>query len=315
MTQFPIAEIRASFPALSQGEDFVFFDNAAGAQISRSLDAVNQHLLTRNVQRGGPYRKSKEVDATIARARESVALFLNAGEANEVAFGMNATSFIRLVSLAIGQTLGERCEIIVTDMDHEANVAAWLALEREGAKFLWWRMRDDGNLHVADVEPLLSSRTRLLACTVASNAIGSAVEVAEVARLAHAVGAEVFSTACITVPTDPSTCRHSAAIIWSAPGTRHLPLIWAFSGVDWKRCARCPLSASTSFLIRRRSKSRLALSFTKTSQVWMRQSPTWKAWVEAWLRLRTMCRIPGERTSCTPWKRSALTKRLFPSSS
>ena len=193
MTQFPLAEIRASFPALSQGDDFVFFDNAAGAQIPQVvLDAVNQHLLTRNVQRGGPYPKSKEVDATIARARESVAVFLNAREANEVAFGMNATSFIRLVSLAIGQSWGERREIIVTDMDHEANVAAWLALEREGATFLWWRMRDDGNLHVADLEPLLSSRTRLVACTVASNAIGSVVDVAEVARLAHAVGAEVF---------------------------------------------------------------------------------------------------------------------------
>jgi cysteine desulfurase family protein (TIGR01976 family) len=145
-----------------------------------------------NVQRGGPYEKSQQVDATLARARRSVCDFLNAYHPDEIAFGMNATSFIRLVSLGVGQTLGDRPEIIVTDMDHEANVATWLALEREGARFRWWRMRDDGNLHVADLVPLLSPATRLVACTVASNAIGSVVDVAEVAKHAHAAGAEVF---------------------------------------------------------------------------------------------------------------------------
>jgi cysteine desulfurase family protein (TIGR01976 family) len=132
------------------------------------------------------------VDATISRARQSVALLLNARHPNEVAFGMNATSFIRLVSLAIGRTLETRNEIIVTDMDHEANVATWLALEREGAKFLWWKMREDANLHLEDLEPLLSSKTRLVACTTASNALGSTVDVAAAARLAHAAGAELF---------------------------------------------------------------------------------------------------------------------------
>jgi cysteine desulfurase family protein (TIGR01976 family) len=96
------------------------------------------------------------------------------------------------VSLAIGQTLGKRNEIVVTDMDHEANVATWLALERCGAKFSWWKMRDDGNLHVDDLIPLVSSTTRLVACTLASNAIGSIVDVAAAARVAHASGAEIF---------------------------------------------------------------------------------------------------------------------------
>jgi cysteine desulfurase family protein (TIGR01976 family) len=190
---FPVESIRASFPALQQDPAFIFFDNAAGAQVPRTvLDAVNQHLVERNVQRGGRYRHSQQVDATIARARESVAAFLNARDPNEVAFGMNATSFIRIVSLAIGQTLRGRNEIIVTDMDHEANVATWLALEREGAKFQWWKMRDDGNLHPEDLQPLLSSTTRLLACTVASNALGSIVDVATAARLVHEAGGEIF---------------------------------------------------------------------------------------------------------------------------
>jgi cysteine desulfurase family protein (TIGR01976 family) len=190
---FPVETVRAAFPALTRTPGFIFFDNAAGAQVPQIvLDAVNHHLLECNVQRGGRYAKSREVDAMILRARQSVADLVNARDPSEIAFGMNATSFIRLVSLAIGQTLGERKEIVVTDMDHEANVAAWLALERDGARFLWWKMRDDGNLCVDDLIPLVSSRTRLVACTLASNAIGSIVDVAAAARVAHAAGAEIF---------------------------------------------------------------------------------------------------------------------------
>ena len=193
MQSFPVENIRQRFPALQRSNGFVFFDNAAGAQIPQSvLDAVNDHLVSRNVQRGGRYDKSRAVDAGIARAREAVAVFLNARHPDEVAFGMNATSFLRLVSLAIGESLRDRREIIVTDLDHEANIAVWLALDRFGARIRWWRIRDDGRLHPEDLEPLLSERTRLVACTVASNAIGSTVDVPEVARRAHAAGAELL---------------------------------------------------------------------------------------------------------------------------
>jgi cysteine desulfurase family protein (TIGR01976 family) len=192
-TNFPIEALRAAFPALTRPPGFIFFDNAAGAQVPQVvLDAVNHHLLECNVQRGGRYAKSREVDATILRARQSVADLVNARDASEIAFGMNATSFIRLVSLAIGQTLGKRNEIVVTDMDHEANVATWLALQRSGARIVWWKMREDGNLHAEDLLPLVSSTTRLVACTLTSNAIGSIVDVAAAARVAHAAGAEIF---------------------------------------------------------------------------------------------------------------------------
>ena len=190
---FPIENVRAAFPALTRPPGFIFFDNAAGAQVPQIvLDAVNHHLLECNVQRGGRYAKSREVDEMILRARHSLADLVNARDAHEIAFGMNATSFIRLVSLAIGQTLDKRNQIVVTDMDHEANVATWLALERSGAKFSWWKMRDDGNLHVDDLVPLVSSATRLVACTLASNALGSIVDVAAAAGVAHASGAEIF---------------------------------------------------------------------------------------------------------------------------
>jgi cysteine desulfurase family protein (TIGR01976 family) len=191
--KFPVETIRAMFPALQQAGDFIFLDNAAGAQIPQSvLDAVTNHLVSHNVQRGGRYSRSVTVDKTVADARESVALLVNAYDPAEICFGMNATSFIRLVSLGVGQMLSERNEIIITDMDHDANIATWLALEPLGATFKWWRMREDGNLHTDDLKPLVSENTRLVACTVTAHSIGSIVDVASVAKIAHAVGAEVF---------------------------------------------------------------------------------------------------------------------------
>ena len=204
MTQFPVASVRAKFPALNREGSSVFFDNAAGAQIPQKVfDAINDHLLKRNVQRGGCYRESQEVDASIAAAREAVACFLNAASPEEVAFGMNATSFIRLVSLALSQTFGERREIVVSDLDHEANIATWLALEPLGAVIRWWKTRQDGTLDLTDLEPLLSNKTRLVACTATSNAIGTIVDVAGVARRAHTVGAEVFRDAVHYGPHGP----------------------------------------------------------------------------------------------------------------
>ena len=193
MAEFPVDVVRRKFPALNRSESSLFFDNAAGAQIPQTVfDAINGHLLRRNVQRGGRYRESREVDAEIASARQTVATFLNAAEPDEVAFGMNATSFIRLVSLALSQRFADRREIVVSDLDHEANIATWMALEREGAIIRWWNVREDGSLHLSDLEPLLSSKTRLVACTAASNALGTVIDVAGVAQRAHAAGAEVF---------------------------------------------------------------------------------------------------------------------------
>jgi len=204
---FPIEDVRRQFPALARAGRFVFFDNAAGAQIPAAVhDAVSDHLVARNVQRGGPYRQSREVDAGIARARESVAAFVNARGADEISFGLNATSFIRAISLAVGQTLDARPEIVVSDLDHESNVATWLALQRAGARIVWWQARiggDGARLDAADLEPLLSARTRLVACTMASNATGTTVDVADVARRAHAVGAEVFLDAVHYAPHGP----------------------------------------------------------------------------------------------------------------
>jgi cysteine desulfurase family protein (TIGR01976 family) len=202
---FPMDWVRSQFPAVQQASPFAFMDNGAGAQApQRVLQVVADHLLHRNVQRGGRYKQSVEVDESIAKARESVALFLNAESADEVAFGMNATSLIRLVGLGIAYSFpADRREIVVTDLDHEANIATWIALEREGAKIVWWRMRDDGRLHVDDLKPLLSSRTRAVACTYASNAIGTIVDIRAAANAVHDVGAELFVDAVHYGPHGP----------------------------------------------------------------------------------------------------------------
>lgn len=190
---FPVDEIRAMFPALRKAGDFIFLDNAGGAQVPQAVvDAVANHLVDFNVQRMANYQHSRGVDRNLATARESVAMLVNAYRPDEISFGLNATSFIRLVSVGIAKMLSERDEIVITDMDHDANIATWLALQGDGAKIVWWRMREDGELHVEDLKPLLNERTRLVACTVTAHSIGTMVDVASVGKLAHAAGAEVF---------------------------------------------------------------------------------------------------------------------------
>ena len=192
-SEFPVDALRPRFPALERAGAFAFFDNAAGAQVpSEVLDAVTHHLVEHNMQRGGRYPKSVAVDASVAEAREAVGALLNAYRPAEVCFGLNATSFIRLVSLGIAQDLGTRDEIVVTDLDHDANIATWLALQPAGARIRWWRMRPNGTLDVADLLPLLGARTRLVACTAASHALGTLVDIPAVSAAAHAAGAELF---------------------------------------------------------------------------------------------------------------------------
>src|SRR5262249_51365273 len=157
---FPIHEIRRQFPALSEVEGTVFFDNAAGAQLpSRVIEAVKDHLVHRMVQRGGPYTLSREVDDVIVRARTAVADLVNAAEPNEIVFGLNGTSFMRLVSQTIAEQGGPRNEIIVTELDHEANISVWLELQKKGFNIRFWPVADGTpHLDLKDLVPLLSNK-------------------------------------------------------------------------------------------------------------------------------------------------------------
>ena len=189
---FPVDDIRAMFPAFRNAGDFIFLDNAGGAQVPQAVvDAVANHLVEFNVQRMAKYRHSQGVDRSIEAARESVAMLVNAYRPEEISFGMNATSFIRLVSVGIGS-----CSASAT----RSSSPTWTMMptsppgspSSRGARIVWWRMRDDGELHVEDLEPLLNERTRIVACTVTAHSIGTMVDVASVGRLARAVGRRSF---------------------------------------------------------------------------------------------------------------------------
>ena len=202
---FPIDSIRSQFPALNEPRGTIFFDNAAGAQLpARVVDAVRDHLVHRMVQRGGPYMLSREVDDVIERARAAVADLVNAADPNEIVFGLNGTSFMRLVSQTIAEQRDGRNEIIVTELDHEANISVWLDLQKRGFTIRFWPLAD-GNprLDLKDLVPLLSDKTRLVAVTWASNATGSLVDVSTVAAAAHGAGAEVFVDAVHYLPHGP----------------------------------------------------------------------------------------------------------------
>jgi len=181
------------FPALQKSGDFVFLDNAGGSQVPQAVvDAVANHLIDFNVQRMAKYQHSQRRRPQSRRSARDRRPSRHAYRPEEISFGLNATSFIRLVSLGIAKMLETRNEIVVTDMDHDANIATWMALEAEGAKIVWWRMHEDGTLHTEDLKPLLNERTRLVACTVTAHSIGTIVDVKTVGELAHAAGAEVF---------------------------------------------------------------------------------------------------------------------------
>ena len=198
---FPVQELRAQFPAIQKAGDFIFLENAGGSQVPQCVvDAVTSHLIDFNVQRMAKYRHSQGVDRNLQAARESVAILVNAFRPEELSFGLNATSFIRLVSLGIAKMLQTRNEIVVTDMDHDANIATWLALEENGAKIVWWRMRDDGTLKPEDLKPLVNSRTRLVAVTATAHSIGTIVDVAAAGKIAHAAGAEMFVDSALRAP-------------------------------------------------------------------------------------------------------------------
>src|SRR2546426_8021941 len=202
---FPIDAVRSQFPALREPRGTIFFDNAAGAQLpARVIDAVRDHLVHRMVQRGGPYTLSHEVDDVIERTRAAVGDLVNAADPNEIVFGLNGTSFMRLVSQTIPEQRDGRNEIIVTELDHEANISVWLELQKRGFTVCFWPLAEEKpRLDLKDLLPLLSAKTRLVAVTWASNATGSLVDVAAVARAVHSAGAEIFVDAVHYLPHGP----------------------------------------------------------------------------------------------------------------
>lgn len=191
------AEIRAQFPALERvhrGQRVAYFDGPGGTQVPRAVgDALLDYLYHHNANTHWAYPTSAETDAALAHARAVFAAFLHATP-EEIAFGSNMTTLTMHLARALGRAWGPGDEVIVTELDHHANVAPWTAVAQErGITIRTVRMRvEDGQLDPADLERACSARTRLLAIGAASNALGTINDVAAAARLARAAGALVF---------------------------------------------------------------------------------------------------------------------------
>src|SRR6056297_390737 len=193
MPPFPVASLRARFPALRRAE-VVYLDNASGAQVpDRVVEAVGDALVTLQVNKGGAYAPSRRVTARKEAVRARTAAFLHAEDAADVAFGLNATTLVTLLARSAGDALSAGDEIVVTSLDNHANVDPWRQLAARGVVVRTWRPRPPfGTLDVADLVELIGSRTRLVAFTGASNALGTLVPIAEATAVAHAAGAWSF---------------------------------------------------------------------------------------------------------------------------
>jgi cysteine desulfurase family protein (TIGR01976 family) len=192
-----IQAIRDQFPALAAEQDgrpVVYFDNAAGTQVPRRvLDRTIAYYERSNANSGGVFGTSVRTDELIAEARAAAADFIGASDADEVAFGANMTTLTQFFARALGRLLEPGDEIVTTRLEHDANVAPWLALEELGARVRFADIRvDDATIDLADLERQLTERTKLVAVGLASNAFGTINPVAPIARLARDAGAITF---------------------------------------------------------------------------------------------------------------------------
>lgn len=204
MTVLDLGWIRVQFPALSQelnGHPVVFLDGPGGTQVPRPvIQAIADYLLTSNANLHGAFVTSARTDALLAHARLAVADFLGC-DSDEVMFGANMTTLTFAMSRAIGRELQPGDEIVVTNLDHDANVAPWLALKERGVIVRTVDIHpDDCTLDLADLQRQISERTKGVAIGYASNAVGTINPVAQIVRLAHAVGAWVFVDAVHYAP-------------------------------------------------------------------------------------------------------------------
>ena len=203
--------IRAQFPALAQevnGHPAVFFDGPGGTQVpQRVIDAVTDYLIRHNANTHGAFATSRRTDETIDAARAAMADFLGCA-ADEVVFGPNMTTLTFAISRAFGRDIRPGDEIVLTRLDHDANVAPWKALEERGTVI---RMVDidteECTLDMADMARAIGPRTKLVAVGYASNAVGTINDVTTITRMAHAVGALVYIDAVHYAPHGPIDVR------------------------------------------------------------------------------------------------------------
>jgi cysteine desulfurase family protein (TIGR01976 family) len=205
---FDVQVSRRQFPALQRrvdSKESVFLDGPGGTQTPRRvLDAMVYYLTTCNANHGGVFTTSHESDAILHHAHQAAADLLNAPSPDEIVFGANMTTLTLHLSRAFGRTLQLGDEILVTRLDHDANVSPWVLAARDaGAKVRFVDIHpEDCTLDLDDLRRQLNPKVRLLAVTCASNAVGTINDVRHITRLAHETGALVYLDAVHYAPHD-----------------------------------------------------------------------------------------------------------------
>lgn len=200
---FQADEIRAKFPALQSGA--IFFDGPGGTQVPQEvIDAGVDCLIHANANLGGSFETSKRTVGVLTEAREAMADFLNAPSQDEIVFGPNMTTLTFNLSRSLGRTLHPGDEIIVTDLDHDANIAPWQALEERGVAINSVDINpEDCTLNMTDFQKQLTLRTEIVAVGYASNAVGTINDLKTIIDLAHERGTVVFVDAVHYAPHLP----------------------------------------------------------------------------------------------------------------
>jgi cysteine desulfurase family protein (TIGR01976 family) len=177
--------VRGQFPAL--GGEWTFFDNAGGTQILEPVvKRIEEYLYTSNVQLGASYDVSRIAGERVAAAAEAMATFINAEDPSEIIMGSSTTMLMRILSICLGGTLMPGDEVIVTNCDHEANIGPWADLSKRGVVVKTWRLNAETlELHLEDLERLMTGRTRLVAVTHTSNILGRINPIKDIARFVH----------------------------------------------------------------------------------------------------------------------------------
>ncbi len=211
MTTFDIDWVRSQFPALAMkvnGYRAAFFDGPGGTQVpQRVIDAMGGYLAASNANTHGVFATSRRTDEVIAAAHAAMADLLGC-DADEIVFGPNMTTLTFALSRALGRDLDPGDEILVTRLDHDANVSPWTALEERGGVIRWVDIHPaDCTLDMEDLRRKVTPRTRVVAVGYASNSVGTINDVEEVVRLAHDAGAAAYIDAVHFAPHGPIDVR------------------------------------------------------------------------------------------------------------
>ncbi len=241
MPAFDVDALRAEFPALARqhdGRPAIFLDGPGGTQVpQRVIDAVSGYYRDMNANSGGAFETSARSDAMAEEAHAAVADFLGAASPEEIKFGANMTTLTLHIGRSIGATLEPGDEIVVTTLDHEANVSTWRAMAADRGVTVKTVDIDptDVTLDLEDLESKLSPRTKLVAVGYASNAVGTINPVREIVARAHEVGALTYVDAVAYAPHGPIDVRDLAtdflacsAYKWFGP---HLGVLYGKAAV------------------------------------------------------------------------------------